>query len=178
MRQFILYAVAMADADQERLVPIQPSPTASSHVQSPQAPLQTQPSAETQHQASASASESAASSDSVSVASHMSPSQSASLPAVISDSSAPLTSASEPSATSSLACATSSASHSTSASAAEHQSAGTAVPSHVNSVVMTVAQGVRALRQYLNSVGRHGPSSGALLTPMYGCAELPQAFCR
>ena len=39
-------------------------------------------------------------------------------------------------------------------------------------------QGVKALRQYLSSVGQYGPISGAFLTPMHGCAELPQAFCR
>lgn len=44
--------------------------------------------------------------------------------------------------------------------------------------LMSVEDGVTALRQYLSSVGRYGPNSGAFLTPMYGCAELPQAFCR
>ena len=44
--------------------------------------------------------------------------------------------------------------------------------------LMSVKQGMKAMRQYLGSVGRYGPGSGAFLTPMYGCAELPQAFCR
>ena len=44
--------------------------------------------------------------------------------------------------------------------------------------LMSVEEGLKAARQYLSSVGRYGCESGAFLTPMYGCAELPQAFCR
>lgn len=44
--------------------------------------------------------------------------------------------------------------------------------------LLSTEAGLRAIRQYLGSLGRHGPNTGALLTPMYGCAELPQAFCR
>lgn len=44
--------------------------------------------------------------------------------------------------------------------------------------LLSTEAGLAAMRQYLGSVGRYGPSTGALLTPMYGCGELPQAFCR
>ena len=38
--------------------------------------------------------------------------------------------------------------------------------------------GLEALARYLASIGRFGQSVGALLTPVYGNAEFPQAFCR
>ena len=44
--------------------------------------------------------------------------------------------------------------------------------------LLSTEAGLAAMRQYLGSVGRYGPNTGALLTPMYGCGELPQAFCR
>lgn len=34
------------------------------------------------------------------------------------------------------------------------------------------------LRLYMDSLGRYGTDAGPFLTPMYGCGELPQAFCR
>jgi hypothetical protein len=39
-------------------------------------------------------------------------------------------------------------------------------------------EALRLLRRYVESAGRYGPAAGPLLTPMYGCGELPQAFCR
>ncbi len=147
MQQFILYAVAMADSDQESLVP--------SH----SAPAKQQLPAVDQHQpGSASASTSS------------SPSSSAS----------PAAAVSQP--VSGLATQPGTPSDTPSASASEHQSSAEATcadasPSSSAGVV-SIEQGVKALRQYLSSVGRYGPSSGAFLTPMYGCAELPQAFCR
>ena len=44
--------------------------------------------------------------------------------------------------------------------------------------LLSTEAGLAAMRQYLGSVGRYGPNTGALLTHMYGCGELPQAFCR
>ncbi|KAK9838555.1 hypothetical protein WJX81_007100 [Elliptochloris bilobata] len=39
-------------------------------------------------------------------------------------------------------------------------------------------QGRAALALYLESAGRYGAGTGALLAPMFGAGELPQAFCR
>ncbi|KAL0034245.1 hypothetical protein WJX77_005229 [Trebouxia sp. C0004] len=127
MRQFIMYAVAMADSDQESLITDQSAPP-SSQLQATQASSQPQPPVVAQPSPASEASQSA--------------------PA---------------------------------ASPTEHQPAAeelAAAASASTSGMITVEQGVQALRQYLRSVGQHGPSSGAFLTPMYGCAELPQAFCR
>ena len=163
MRQFIMYAVAMADSDQESLITDQPAPLPS-QLQPTQASSQLQPPAVAQH------------------ASAAAPSDSASASIMSSTSPAAATAGLQPSLSSSAASLDSAASRSASAAAAgEHQPAAevpAAAASAPTSGMMTVEQGVQALRQYLSSVGRHGPSSGAFLTPMYGCAELPQAFCR
>ena len=34
------------------------------------------------------------------------------------------------------------------------------------------------MRQQFGSLERYGAGGGAFLTPLYGCGELPQAFCR
>ncbi len=163
MRQFIMYAVAMADPDQESLITDQPAPPPS-QLQPTQASSQLQPPVVAQHASSAVPSDSAA----ASITSSTSP--------------AAATVALQPSMSSSAVSPASVASQpAPAASAAEHQPAAeepAAAASTSTSGMMTVEQGVQALRQYLSSVGRHGPSSGAFLTPMYGCAELPQAFCR
>ncbi|DBA93573.1 TPA: hypothetical protein ACH3X3_013652 [Trebouxia sp. C0006] len=163
MRQFIMYAVAMADSDQESLINDQPAPLPS-QLQPTQASSQLQPPAVAQH------------------ASAAAPSDSASASIMSSTSPAAATAGLQPSLSSSAASLDSAASRLASAAAAgEHQPAAevpAAAASAPASGMMTVEQGVQALRQYLSSVGRHGPSSGAFLTPMYGCAELPQAFCR
>lgn len=162
MRQFIMYAVAMADSDQESLITNQPAPPPS-QLQPPQASLQLQPPAVAQHASPAAPSDSA----SASIMSSTSPAAATGL---------------QPSMASSTASSASAALQSApAAAAAEHQPAAevpAAAASASTSGMMTIEQGVQALRQYLSSVGRHGPSSGAFLTPMYGCAELPQAFCR
>ena len=64
------------------------------------------------------------------------------------------------------------------ASSKSNQAAAASASGRPSQDVLTVEQGVKALRLYLSSVGQYGPSSGAFLTAMYGCAELPQAFCR
>ena len=43
---------------------------------------------------------------------------------------------------------------------------------------LSAAAALRLLRLYTQSSGRYGPGTGPFLTPMYGCGELPQAFCR
>ncbi|PRW45613.1 rab s geranylgeranyltransferase component A 2 [Chlorella sorokiniana] len=43
---------------------------------------------------------------------------------------------------------------------------------------MTAAEGLEQLRLFVQSAGRYGPDTGPFLTPLYGCGELPQAFCR
>ena len=40
----------------------------------------------------------------------------------------------------------------------------------------TVADGVKAMQRFLNSLGRFGNSP--FLWPMFGSGEIPQAFCR
>ena len=163
MRQFIMYAVAMADSDQESLIIDQPAPPPS-QLQPTQASSQLQLPVVAQHASSAA------------------PSGSATASITSSASSAAATAGLQPSMSSSAASPASVASQpAPAAAAAEHQPAAeepAAAASASTSGMMTVEQGVQALRQYLSSVGRHGPSSGAFLTPMYGCAELPQAFCR
>ena len=42
---------------------------------------------------------------------------------------------------------------------------------------VSVAEGLPRLRRFLASLGRYA-SAGALLVPLYGVSELPQAFCR
>eukprot|EP00884_Botryococcus_braunii_P015864 jgi/Botrbrau1/2961/Bobra.0026s0029.1 len=39
-------------------------------------------------------------------------------------------------------------------------------------------EGLAALSRYFESLGRYGAGTGALMVPLYGTAELPQAFCR
>ena len=34
------------------------------------------------------------------------------------------------------------------------------------------------MRQQFGSLERYGAGAGAFLAPLYGCGELPQAFCR
>ena len=73
-------------------------------------------------------------------------------------------------------------------SSTQHQQPGHTRSGHSHEVAPAVVElpegllsseaGLTAMRQYLGSVGRYGPNTGALLTPMYGCGELPQAFCR
>ena len=49
------------------------------------------------------------------------------------------------------------------------------------STTATTLQGceaIKLLRLYVASVGRYGIDAGPFLTPLYGCGELPQAFCR
>ena len=165
MRQFIMYAVAMADSDQESLITDQSAPPPS-QLQPTQASSQLQPPVVARH------------------ASAAAPSDSASASIMSSTSPAAATAGLQPSLSSSAASPASAAPQSApaaAAAAAEHQPTAeepAAAASASTSGMMTVEQGVQALRQYLSSVGRHGPSSGAFLTPMYGCAELPQAFCR
>ena len=43
---------------------------------------------------------------------------------------------------------------------------------------LTGPQALPLFRMYLESVGRYGIDTGPFLSPMYGCGELPQAFCR
>lgn len=43
---------------------------------------------------------------------------------------------------------------------------------------LSAAEALCLLRLYTQSAGRYGEDTGAFLTPMYGCGELPQAFCR
>ena len=43
---------------------------------------------------------------------------------------------------------------------------------------ISAADGFSAIRKHLSSVGRFGSGHGALLLPLYGIGELPQAFCR
>ena len=62
-------------------------------------------------------------------------------------------------------------------SSGEQHQHHSAVATAVEGLLSTEA-GVVAMRQYVDSVGRYGPNTGPLLTPMYGCGELPQAFCR
>ena len=42
---------------------------------------------------------------------------------------------------------------------------------------VSAAEGAAAIRRYLSSLGRFS-GAGALLAPLYGASELPQAFCR
>lgn len=43
---------------------------------------------------------------------------------------------------------------------------------------LTGIEALKLFKLYLESVGRYGVDTGPFLTPMYGCGELPQAFCR
>jgi len=47
-----------------------------------------------------------------------------------------------------------------------------------SSRVPSVKQGLEMLKTHSLSVGRYGPGTGAYLSPMYGCGEIPQALCR
>lgn len=59
-----------------------------------------------------------------------------------------------------------------------HSSAEATPVAELPQGLISIKAGLAAIRQYLGSVGRYGVNTGALLTPMYGCGELPQAFCR
>ena len=171
MRHFILHSVAMADADQEALVP-----EASSNVTAQHASSATSDTPARQTAAAASQSLAQSNGEVSGLRSGTS-----------SSGSAPSPSSQEASFT---VPASSMMSHTEQAAALPPASAAALVPASASAVpldtaaaacpdrVLTVEQGVKALRQYLGSVGQYGPSSGAFLTPMYGCAELPQAFCR
>ncbi len=43
---------------------------------------------------------------------------------------------------------------------------------------MSAREGLAVLRQQFGSLERYGAGAGAFLAPLYGCGELPQAFCR
>eukprot|EP00891_Asterochloris_glomerata_P001811 jgi/Astpho2/1811/Aster-x0075 len=43
---------------------------------------------------------------------------------------------------------------------------------------MSAREGLAVLRQQFGSLERYGAGTGAFLAPLYGCGELPQAFCR
>lgn len=43
---------------------------------------------------------------------------------------------------------------------------------------LTCSKALDLFKPYLESVGRYGIDAGPFLTPLYGCGELPQAFCR
>ena len=43
---------------------------------------------------------------------------------------------------------------------------------------MTAREGLAVMRQQFGSLERYGAGAGAFLAPLYGCGELPQAFCR
>lgn len=45
-------------------------------------------------------------------------------------------------------------------------------------LTLKAPEALNSLRSYVESCGRYGPDTGPFLTPMYGCGELPQAFCR
>lgn len=200
MRQYIMYAVAMADSNQEsllaqqtdatalsaaakhQLTAPQPLPQSGSNAtpgmnqavllpSTPHSPSQPAPQA-------ASAQHPPASSDALDqgAATPSNPSQLHShTPEAVdpscSDPQARSDTSTQPSSSNPRACTAASASHQSDSGPPD--SVGIASDS-----LMSVEEGLKALRQYLSSVGRHGPNSGAFLTPMYGCAELSQAFCR
>jgi len=43
---------------------------------------------------------------------------------------------------------------------------------------LTCSEALDCFKLYVESVGRYGIDAGPFLTPLYGCGELPQAFCR
>ncbi|GAB4822847.1 hypothetical protein N2152v2_009893 [Parachlorella kessleri] len=47
-----------------------------------------------------------------------------------------------------------------------------------SAAVFSAAAALKLMGIHLGSVGRYGQDAGPFLTPMYGCGELPQAFCR
>ena len=201
MRQYIMYAVAMADSDQEMLLTQQVNTTAHSGASATtQPPLQSGTDATPgSNTASLAFSASQAASQAASVKDPESRSAAGSLdvapeasraacsksshaqthtlaavdPASSADSADPQTrpdTSKQPSSEDASSCVLSSASP-----RSESQPAAAGV---LSDSLMSAEQGLKALRQYLSSVGRYGPNSGAFLTPIYGCAELPQAFCR
>lgn len=199
MRQYIMYAVAMADSDQELLSTQNTSTNAPSQA-AKRRPTATQSVAQPGTNASefdttepSSAAPSAPSAPQTAPATHP---RAASAAEVICSGAASMPTASHLAharrpetvqLTSSPQCvADTSTTQPTSQESRPHarpsaspqpvcQSVAAGVPSDS---LMTIEEGVKALRQYMSSVGRYGPNSGAILTPMYGCAELPQAFCR
>ncbi len=47
-----------------------------------------------------------------------------------------------------------------------------------NNETLTCYKAMELFKLYIESVGRYGIDAGPFLTPLYGCGELPQAFCR
>ena len=205
MRQYVMYAVALADSDQERLSTQQSSSTAhtataqhqptarqpppqSGTTATPDTTTTASPTASSSRSASQTASSqqmeagtaaenafAAASLPTSSHPAHEQPHAAASMESASSAHGLPHA----PSDTNSCVTPSSEESPSCVASSAPPQSECEHVAvSALSDRLMSVEEGVKALGQYLSSVGRYGPNSGAFLTPMYGCAELPQAFCR
>ena len=200
MRQYILYAVAMADSNQETSLTQHINSTAHAEAAATrQPPLQSGTNAtpatntasiapSSSHSASQPASQAAAAqrpesrssvggldaaSEACRPTSHAQPHVPGAVKPAFSADSDPLTppDTSNPSSLEGSPCRI--------ASSASPQSEPQPVAAGVLSdSLMSVKEGLKALRQYLSSVGRYGANSGAFLTPMYGCAELPQAFCR
>ena len=189
MREYILYAVALADSDQESLVASQNkrgTPAASDRHQPAATQNATSPAAAT---AAAPSSPQSASQEASAAAAEPRMTNSTavegSLPVVLE--AARPTAAAQPSAVSSppwlssQPASMSRANHAAASLSAHSQcdiGMSTAEGGRLHGEVLSVEEGLKALRQYLSSIGRYGTSSGAFLTPMYGCAELPQAFCR
>ena len=200
VRQYIMYAVAMADSDQETLLMKQSNTTAH-----PEAAETTQPPPQSDGNAtsetntallaplsshSASQAASAQHQDTRLAAGGLNAASEACRPAFSNFLHAqphapgalgPASSAdSDPQGRPDMSTQSSSkGSSSRVASSASPQSESQAVAGGtLSDRLMSVEEGLKAMRQYLSSVGRYGPDTGAFLTPMYGCAELPQAFCR
>lgn len=161
MRQYIMYAVAIADSDQEALSMAQTNTEVHSDTMS-------HPSATTQSTGTLSAAASASPTAFTSAA-ETAPAYNAEAKPASKQNPAVASQHEQPSTSNTDSPAVSSQNEPELKSANIDQQPGQ---------LMTIEQGVKALKQYLGSVGRYGPGSGAFLTPMYGCAELPQAFCR
>lgn len=193
MRQYIMYAVAMADSDQETMFPpnthpnaeVQPvsqptQPAASTDISSFLAAKPLGPSAAS---ATHPAAEAASAHDPNPMPASSAPETSASMSAVrqaASQAASNTTSGTPlaPDATTYFQSPPEASAPHAALSVSAVSAAQPAASGKLPDGVMSVEHGIKAIRQYLSSVGRYGPSSGAFLTPMYGCAELPQAFCR
>ena len=199
MRQYIMYAVAMADSDQEALLTQQINSTAHAEAAATtQPPLQSGTNAKpatniallspsSSHSTSQAASQTATAQqpesrssagglDAVSEACRPISHAQSHAPAAVEPASG---ADSDPQPPPDIPTPSSlEGSPSCIASSASPQSESQPVAAGILSdSLMSVEEGLKALRQYLSSVGRYGANSGAFLTPMYGCAELPQAFC-
>ncbi|KAL3132542.1 hypothetical protein ABBQ32_009082 [Trebouxia sp. C0010 RCD-2024] len=200
MRQYIMYAVAMADSDQESPSAQQTSTTAASGA-AEQQPTAAQAVPQSDTKATPNTSEPSPAASPASSAPQTAPakqlqagsaaedvmSEATSTPTATNPShaqshgSASLQSATSPHHVADTLTGQPTSEDSTSGAAptAAPQSAPQPVAAGgLCDKLMSVEEGMKALRQYMSSVGRYGPNSGAILTPMYGCAELPQAFCR